>query len=300
MARPTPLLLTALLLAAACSGPGTSEGDPEKPPIPVQPEPDPMGKLLSDLDLRIRAWSSLTMTAGTERERRQARELQFIIEREATQRCEELVLELETGPPRNRQRAAAALGFTGDERALAPLLGALEDPHPAVVSNALLGLALLARPETPTSAIAALMTEGDDGATRSNAAYALRSVVEAGGDPQPTVGSVRLALHDSEPGVRVQAALLAGLGADGESVQRLADLIHDDEPLVQQAAIEGLVLLGKRSGPDKGAAARALVDAWVDADRSLRNPLRDGMARLADRDYGSEEERWLEWSRNLP
>lgn len=297
------LLVPLLALLAACSSSATQEPQPavEETFVPHQPpQPEPIGKLLADLDLKMRAWTNLTLTARSEEERRRARELGSMLQLETRKRLDELVLELETGPPRNRQRAAAALGFTHDPRVLGPLLAALEDPDLDVVHNALLGLALLSLAETPTETIATLMSEHPDPATRSNAAYALRTVVEAGADPQPVVPAARMALLDSEPGVRLQAALVVGLAADGESVQRLADLLHDEEPLVQLAATEALVLIGQRSGPHKGAAARALVDAWLDAERLFKARLRESMVTLAGKDLGNDDERWVEWSRNLP
>jgi hypothetical protein len=109
-----------------------------------------------------------------------------------------------------------------------------------------------------------------------------------------------MALVDQEPGVRLQAALLAGLAVDGESVQRLTDLLQDDEALVQLASLEALILIGQGSGPDKGEVARALVAAWIDAEDPMRERLREGMARIAVEDYGQDEEQWVEWSRKLP
>jgi HEAT repeat protein len=303
MSRSLPALAALLALSWGCSS------SPDKPDLPEQseefvpiqePDPDPIGKFLADLDLRVRAWTNLTLQGSDEKEKRQARDIAGQLELLTRKRLDELITALETGPPRNRQRAAAALGFSGEQRALGPLIAALEDPDLDVVHNSLLGLAVLKLPETPTQPIAALMSDHADPATRSNAAYALRAVVEAGADPAPVVPAVQMALVDSEPGVRLQAALLAGLAVDGNSVQRLTDLLQDEEPLVQLAAIEALVLIGQGSGPDKGAVARALVTAWIDAGDPLRERLREGMSRVASKDYGRDEMAWVEWSRKLP
>jgi HEAT repeat protein len=304
MPRTFPALAALLALACSCSSSASKEPDkPQEPDkfTPIQvPDPDPLGKFLADLDLRVRAWTNLTLRATDQKQHRQARDLAAQLQLMTSKRLDELIAALESGPPRNRQRAAAAMGFSGEERALGPLVAALEDSDLDVVHNSLLGLAVLALPQTPTAPIAVLMTDHADAAIRSNAAYALRVVVEAGADPVPLLPAVRMGLVDQEPGVRLQAALLAGLAVDGESVQRLIDLLQDDEALVQLAALEALVLIGQGSGPDKGEVARALVAAWVDAKDPMRERLREGMARIAVKDYGQDEGQWVEWSRKLP
>ena len=89
--------------------------------------------------------------------------------------------ELESGPPINRIRAAAALGFTHAVEAQSPLLNALSDPLADVQHNALLGLAILARADTPLEPICRLCEFSPDAETRGQAAFALRSIVNAGG-----------------------------------------------------------------------------------------------------------------------
>jgi len=307
MSRTFPALAALLALICSCSSSASKGGQPDKPPEPEKftpipvPEPDPLGKFLADLDLRVCAWTNLTLRATDEKQHRQARDLAAQLQLMTSKRLDELIAALESGPPRNRQRAAAAIGFSGDERALGPLVAALEDADLDVVHNSLLGLAVLARPQTPTAPIAVLMTDHSDAGIRSNAAYALRAVVEAGADPVPLLPAVRMALVDREAGVRLQAALLAGLATDGESVQRLTDLLQDQEKLVQLAALEALVLIGQGpSGPDKGKVARALVAAWIDAEDPMRERLREAMARVSVKDYGQDKEQWVEWSRKLP
>lgn len=296
-------LAWALFLAGCAGAPAEGDGSPEsaRDYVPIVPEaPSPIGKFLADQDGRILAWSNLALTAGTDQERAQARSLEAILQRDTRQRIDELIAELEIGPPRNRQRAAAALGFTRDARAQSPLLAALEDPNPNVVHNALLGLALLSLPDTPTDRIVALLEAHPDPETRRHAAYALRSIVEAGDSARTVIEAGRLALLDTDAGVRSQAALLVGLAADGESVARLSDLARRDEPLVRSAAVEALVLIGRTDLPAKGRCARGLYAAWIEADSPAREQLHQAMARLAQEDLGDEEERWRKWANNLP
>ena len=98
-------------------------------------------------------------------------------------------------------------------------------------------LTLLGFKETPSERVVVLMRESGDPETRSNAAYALRTFVEAGQDPAPYLVDVRAALHDENGGVRVQCALIVGLAADSTSVERLSDMTHQSEALVANAAV---------------------------------------------------------------
>src|SRR5688572_22189831 len=150
---PSFLAALALAVAASCastpSSPAADEG--AEAYVPIQPQADePIGKFLADVDLSMRYWTNLKLSARSEEDRRKARELESIVGIASTRRLEELLVELQSGPPRNRQRAATALGFTHDRRALGPLLAALDDADPDVVHNALLGLTLLGFPDTPT------------------------------------------------------------------------------------------------------------------------------------------------------
>lgn len=299
--RPLALLLLGLL--AACSS-SAAEPEPYKGPEefvePPSPDDVSMGKFLADFDTSMRFWTNRMLGARSEEQRREARELENIMGVQAVRRFDELVVELQTGPARNRQRAAAALGFSHDRAALAPLVAALDDPDPDVVHNALLGLTLLGFPETPSDPILALMSDSPDAETRSNAAYALRTFVEAGQDPAPYLGTVRAALSDPEGGVRVQCALLLGLAADPESVEKLGDMLYAPEALVQHAAIEALKLVGTGDPHTKGPVARLLVTRWRKADRKLEPRLRLAMVQLAGIDYGEEPTPWIEWAQKLP
>jgi len=298
-----PLALFALGFLAACSSSAPRE-EPYKGPEefvePPSPDAAPIGKFLADFDTTMRLWNNRMLTARNEGQRREARELESIMGVQSVRRFDELVVQLQTGPARNRQRAAAALGFSHAPAALSPLVGALDDPDADVVHNALLGLTLLGLPETPSEPVVALMTDSGDPETRSNAAYALRTFVEAGQDPTPYLGAVRASLNDASGGVRVQCALLVGLAADGPSVEKLSDMLHASEPLVTHAAIEALKLIGLEDDPSKGEVARALVTRWRSADRNLAPRLRLAMAQLSGIDLGDEPAPWIEWAQKLP
>jgi hypothetical protein len=304
--RTRPIVLLVPLACgwfAACS---SSSPQPERYPgpqeyvEPPEPEVSAMGKFLADFDGMMRYWTNLMLAARSEEQRREARELEAPMGVQSVRRFDELVVELETGPARNRQRAAAALGFSRDRAALPHLVAALGDSDPDVVHNALLGLTLLGFPETPHESIVALLSSHPDPDTRSNAAYALRTFVEAGQDATPYLGAARAALHDTSGGVRLQCALLVGLAGDGDSVEALGDMTHQGEALVASAAVQALLLIGQRDDRAKGTVARQLVQRWRGADGALEQRLRLAMVRLAGIDYGEDELEWIEWAQRLP
>ena len=133
----------------------------------------PIGAFLGEVGSRVQAWTSARLAGDKERQRILGQVLQF----ECTKRQRELIEQLQTGPVRNRSLAAVALGFTNrmdvlqpdlttkrvdkGAEALGPLLGAISDPDPEVSANALMGLGILARPETPLGPVLAVL----DGAT---------------------------------------------------------------------------------------------------------------------------------------
>ncbi len=301
MSRPLPTPYLALLLAA-CSSTGARENGlqqievEEIDPVAIVEEEVPIGMFLTDVDRTMRTWTNLTHTADTAKERRQARQLEMVLRHSTAKRADELIVQLETGPSQNRVRAAAALGFSDSAAALSPLLAALSDTSLDVVHNALLGLALLGLAETPMSEICDLMATSTDPHTRSNAAFAARNIIEAGGESETVLNPARLALVDPEPLVRVQAALILGLVADANSIKPLADAGDDEVPLAGKAANEALVMIAEDDGTHRGPVARALVRALENADSKAKPYVRRALIEIADRDYGREIDDWNQWA----
>jgi HEAT repeat protein len=295
-------LLAALLVGAAlagCSSTAGKDAKPERTAIRMQPD-DPIGKLLADLDQAIARWSALTLAARSQKELREHRMLQQLVEERAQKRLDELIHEVESGPPINRMRAAAALGFSRSVEAQSPLLNALHDPSPDVVHNALLGLAVLARADTPLADICRLAEDARDEQTRAQAAYAIRAIVQAGGSGDCVAPVARRGLIDGEPFVRAQSALTLGLVEDGGSVEALIDLLDDPVPLVGTAAAESLVLVAKAKPEHKGTIGRALVRVYTADEGPISRRALDSLVQIADANYGDDVQLWLEWSERLP
>jgi HEAT repeat protein len=241
------------------------------------------------------------LTATSNEDKTKASKLQLDLMRRAQPRQKELIAEVESGPPRNRSIAASALGFTRGEQVLSPLLAALHDADPDVVHNALLALALVQMPATPLEPLADVLATHADAHTRANAAYAIRTVLEAGGTAGPAVvNTVRLALADSEPLVQVQAALALGLVHDADSIEPLSNLLHDSMPLVSLSASQALVLIGASNDQVKGKVARVLALAYEQGKGRERDIALRGLIALSGQNLGEESKAWTDWARRLP
>ncbi len=297
---PLLLLLACAALGSGCSSTPSKTAKPDKPVVIGDAPVEPLGKLLADLDLQIQRWNALTLTATTAAHKREARMLEAVIVEQSTKRRDELIAALESGPPINRIRAAGALGFTRSIEAQSPLLAALHDPHPDVVHNALMSLSIMGRADTPLDEICALMADHADPQTRGQAAYALRSILAAGGTSQLAIGFARRGLNDTEPFVRSQCALSLGLARDGASTPVLLDRLYDPVPLVADAASEALVAIAFGAPERKGSIARGFVDASARSDALVKRRAQNALVRLSDVNYGDDLKLWNEWAQRLP
>jgi hypothetical protein len=292
-----------LFLAAAwgCQSPQRdplAEATPYTPPVPE--EPDAIGFFLADFDASLRAWTRLELTASSEVDERRLRTLEQDMWRRASERVDELIDVLQFGAPKNREVAAAALGFSGQPSAQGPLLAALSDSEPVVVQHALLRLGLLALPDTPCAQICYHLRNHPDPWTRNNAAFALQRIVQAGGRAEGVLEACREGLYDPEPGVRAQTAACLGLLVDTESLTPLGDKLFDDTPLVVGAAAASLSRIAREKLEHKGVVARLLADALDRVDPAQRRSLIHQLERLSGLDLGTEARDWKEWAYRLP
>jgi HEAT repeat protein len=260
-----------------------------------------LGKYLADLDNAIRAWMEKTWTASSVQDAQKQDRLEMYLETESRRRKADLLEQLETGPLKNRIVAATALGFTRDPAALSPLLAALEDAHPQVVQNALIGLSLLQSPDTPLEPVIERMRYAEEPALRGSAAYCLRCLMEAGARGGDAAGAARGGVVDPDPIVRSQSALILALLKDPDAVDPLALLLADDVELVIASAARGLSYLGREVDSVKGRCARALTDVLADAESPTRRAvITRNLMLLGEKNYGDDDEAWTAWSHRLP
>lgn len=298
---PAALLAPLLLALGGCASSGSAEPE-TRPFVPLpDPEPESIGFFLTEFDASVRAWTNLELGARSERDRRTRRGLEKEMGERARKRQEELLAELQTGPPKNRAVAAVALGFTRDPAMVGPLYAALSDPSSDVVHNALLGLGRLASPDTPQTEICYLLRNDPDAWIRNNAAYALQAIVAAGAPAGDlTRSSAREGLSDEEAGVRAQCASVLGLAKEAAATGELGDLLYDTTPLVAAAAATALATIGRDVPEAKGRCARLLADALARVGAVQKAFLIDELARMSDQHFGDDAQGWQDWARRLP
>lgn len=262
------------------------------------------GFVLAELGRNIDIWANLSLRGNPQKDTRRLNQIESAIRYQAATHAAMLEDELGTGPVRNRSIAATALGFTDSSAALGALLAALEDQEAVVVSNALLGLSILADPNTPLTRIAGLLSDRSaDASVRNNAGEVLRAMPSSrllGSESDAVRRGARFALGDAEPQVRVHGALLLARLEDVESFDEIASLLDDEVPLVRSAASRAVAYLGAEKGELMGRATRALVAALGEADSSSFESavLRDLQA-LTKRNYGTDMDEWLSFANQL-
>lgn len=306
------VLTSALLCLGACRSTQTGkaaeatdaearESKPYDPRVWDEVEQVPLGMLLAELDKSMRAWTNLTLTAQTASDRKRANLLEENLTAKVHKRQSDLLDALAGGPPRSRAIAAGALGFAGAKEVQGPLILALADRDGEVVQNAALALALLQDPETPLAPLLEVYRDHPFGQARANAAYAVRTMLEAGRAADDDVReAARHGLIDSEPFAQAQSALILAMASDVESVPALSELIADRSPLVSSAAIRALVELARRDLKALGPVARALVNGLGTAPAELAPRLRAALVQVSGHNYGNDASAWNAWAQRLP
>jgi len=302
--RSNLLLSLATLGCLACASTGgddSPEATAYDPSLVRATREVEIGVFLTNIDRTIGSWNHLKLTGTTPDDTRKVRGLEEDLEYQTARRRHELIEQLETGPPFNRQVSAVALGFTNSDEALSPLLAALNDPSIDVVSNALLGLAILRRSTTPLNGIIQQLDTGAEERVRVNAAYAARQVMDAGATTPPELlYSARAALRDPAAAVRSQCVLILAQLRDVDSIEAIELILYDDTPLVAIAAARALAYLGSVDQHVKGQCARALAAALSKVDRNVREGVLRSLRELSGANFGREAEDWLEWAHRLP
>lgn len=315
---PMGALCAATLALGACNTPGGQDTPVEGQEVewigPEGPEPyDPditrdrrmTGDILADIDKSLRMWNNLLLTGSSSKDGSTLNIVEADLRRKVNKKLQLLEEQLETGPPINRQIAATSLGFSASSATLGPLIGALQDDSPDVVANVLLGLSILADPDTPRIPLAEKLEDvSQPFPVRNNAARALRAVGlqnldEA--DRAATIRAGRAALGDADEGLRPSGALILAEVVDTGSIPELARALTDPTPLVARAAARSLARIGSVDRKFEGQAARALTNALsvVDED-SVRPSILKDLQALAGKNYGDDVEEWVRYAQKLP
>ena len=265
----TPALPLGLLLASAACG-SAERREPYTPPSDVKKE-RAIGAILATLDNHLVAWNLAKLDAPGSENATRVHGIEVVLRTEAHANAEALLQQVATGPPRNRRIAAAALGFSGDPRAVDALLVAAADRDEDVARNALLGLGVLCTPAGPkTEALLAplpplfgILEVSKDEKLRTNAAFAIKRAVEAGARCPGLLELLVAGLSDAEAGVRVQCAAALGVLGDTAAAEPLLARAEDSDPVVRSSAAVALGNLRIERARDKLEALRLASEPGV-------------------------------------
>jgi len=301
--RAYPLCL--ILMLAACGSTPSEEEASAEPYTLIESrdrEEKSMGLYLADISASLLAWTTKTATASTQKERHKQELLELTLKQQVNERRIELIGELETGPPQNRIVAAGALGFSKKPDVLGPLIAALDDSEPRVVTNSLMSIGVLASRDTPLPPLCEILQLAPDPAHRWSAANALINVLRAGAvdDSGCAMESGRVGLTDEEPMVRTQSALILAQVMDVESLDQIAGLLYDRYPLVTSAAARAIGHIGTADPHAKGRAAHLLFEALASSEKKRQLMILDDLVTLSERNYELDIEKWRDWVERMP
>lgn len=299
------LSILLLLSFTGCNSTQNAEelkAEPYTPIETVSPTEKSIGLFLSELSNWLQAWTTKTISASTREDRSKQDLLELHLMQKVNERRFELITELQAGPPQNRIVAAGALGFSGNPDVLSPLMAALDDPNPRVVTNALMSIGVLKSHDTPVEPLCEILSSAPESSHRWGAANALLNVLQAGAfdETECARGSARIGLTDEEPMVRAQCAMILGQIVDADSLGEIAGLLYDKYPLVAKAAARSIGYIGAQDAHSKGPAARLLFDALENSAKARQMLILEDLSRLADRNYQLDLEKWREWVERMP
>lgn len=291
----TPILL---LLAVSCSSTPTDDGSgPTElaPPSIMGPERElsndvRTGQTIFDCDTHLRTWIQAMGKPRTKNNQETITFTTVSLTRLVNKQMDVLVQEAVSGPARNRAIASAALGFSNDPEVLPLLVNNAVDDDPFVASKALLGIGVMASPDTPTSTFyQAVQREDRTEELTRNLAFALFQVAEVvrediNGSMAPVLISL---LDDADPGVRWQSVMALGLIKAPIAIPPITDLLAGDpSDEVRSASAWSLGKIGSIG------SSSALIRALEDSDKIVAGAARAALKRIHGRDNGPAPDDW--------
>lgn len=205
----------------------------------------------------------------------------------------EVVSDLSSASPRFRKVSAAALGFSGRQEAVDPLVTSLRDPFSDVIHGSLLSLwnLALAKIEIPAGEVTPYLSHSEED-IRSNAAMVLAQVTNAG------QGALFLpltsAMEDDSASVRVHAAAALGRLGDPDAIPFLVKGLRDQKALVR---IRSAYALGRIS--DRRALG-PLIDHLDDPDVDVSKAIHKSLTSITGQQIPRIKKEWEVYFQNAP
>ena len=306
----------ALLAASSCHSPSA---DADAAPLTVEEQEellrelgerpeigviDTPGTLFLSLDQNLRTWREILRSSEVQRVR-QLDSVESALGRQVYLNFDTVLEGLQSPDAEHRITAAAALGFARvpspgqpdydprfppvHERAVDPLVAALESGDDALTRNALVSLARIASEQTPVELLLELLLSHHDPEVRSNAALALSKVLRPA-DRFKAISPLYAALEDVDAKVRLHAVgAVAALRDASATGQLLVVLQSDESSLVQASAAYALGDLGDVS------AVPHLANALLSKTGIVRVASQHSLRKLTGLDLGNHPQDWMGW-----
>lgn len=196
--------------------------------------------------------------------------------------------------PDQQAIALAALGFSGDMKMMPIILQGAQLSDPFLVDRAVLGLAVLKCPETPTGVLTAIVENPkhpEDG--RAQAAWAIYQIQTVTADQSEIAKIWRRFLgseqHKLPPSVISTAIRGLGLTGDTAHVDAVLPLLKHPTPRLRMASA---VALGRMNAQKHWRDLLELLKPQ-ESNPNVRLSARKALARLAgDRDYTYDVAAW--------
>lgn len=305
MIRAAALLLSALL-AACASSPGNPQGtlDREHEREAAQlrretAEPVDRSKLMLDLEHALADYVQALANQGVIRSDKHRQTFDHYLRETVARHYQYLVSEAQSAEvPANRGIAVAALGFArldADPRPMPVILAAAEAEDHRTVDRAVLGLAILADPETPPGVLQRIADDDTFGEeSRAQAAWALYCLQEASSAHTPEIVDywvqvVKRPLLAVPAGVLWQAVRGLGLTRDKQYAPLVAPLATHP---VARVRMNVAIALGRMNAQEQYEALLAMLGT-AETNPNVRLFASIALRELAGgTDRGYDVEQW--------
>ncbi|MCE9584618.1 MAG: HEAT repeat domain-containing protein [Planctomycetes bacterium] len=188
-----------------------------------------------------------------------------------------------------RKIAAGALGFSGKDDVIQPLIDVVKnDADIEARKGALWGLSAHGSDQTPVDPIVVCL--GDpDAELRAMALGTLSKVLRRNTD-RGALPRVLELLTDADWTVRGQAALVLATVGRKDTIKILTDkTLKDDNPVVRLHAVGALLVISDAECIDP------LIGGLTDADPRVADTAQRALEILTGQKFGKEPEKWLYW-----
>lgn len=238
------------------------------------------------LDDRIREWNA----AHEKFDFREEQRLSGDLKRAVDQRMDFLVHVLASHDLEGRLVAASALGFSGDRRAVEPLLAACNDENLEVRTNAYFAIGILGSHETPIDPLL-IGLHDQNSVVREAASFAIAGTVSLG-DDRGSYASLIEALGDEDWRVANHSVRALGIIQKKECVP----------VLIQRGLRSGAYLVRLNSAAALAAirspeAIEPLIDTLKDDQPQVQKMATFALEKITGESFGNDEPKWRDWWR---